>query len=108
MNATELETALLSEFHALYGARGFPRATEVEVISRENTGGGRYLGVSAPHTAAIDDGHYDLGGKFIQMQGIPHGMMAIAWVRGGQLREIEITVYGGDSWNGEERAWSLR
>ena len=107
MDASELEIALLSEFHALYGANGFPSPSEVVVVSRDNTGGGRYVQVSASNRVTLKDGYYDLGGKFIQMQGVPNGMMAVARIVESDLLGIEITVYGGDYWDGKERAWSL-
>ena len=56
----------------------------------------------------MSDGYYDVGGKYIEIEGVPHGMMAVARVAGGMLVEIEMTVYGGYSWDGIERQWCIR
>jgi len=41
------------------------------------------------------------------MTGIPHGLMAVAAVTGHRLDQLEIAVYGNESWDGEERNWSI-
>jgi len=103
-----LERALFAEFYALYAESGFPSPEDISVLSRENTGGGRYVRVTSSSPTSLADGYYDLGGKFIEMQGLPNGLMAVARVLRGGLREMEIAVYGGDYWDGVERAWSIR
>jgi hypothetical protein len=108
VDPTPLERSLLGIFHQLHGAEGFPSPSEVSVISRENTGGGRYVSLKCADRCELSDGHYDLGGKYIEMAGIPHGMMAVARVAGGHLVEIEIAVYGDYHWDGSEREWSIR
>ncbi len=34
-------------------------------------------------------------------------MMAVVLVVGRRAKTLELTVYGGDSWDGEERAWRV-
>jgi hypothetical protein len=53
------------------------------------------------------DGHLDLGGKYIRMSGVPHGLMAVVAVRGGKPVQLEIVVYGDVSWDGLERTWAI-
>jgi hypothetical protein len=55
----------------------------------------------------MDDGYIDLGGSFIEMEGLQNGMMAVALVKNNHLTTLEFTVYGGDSWDGEEREWKI-
>ena len=102
-----LETAVLEHLHHLYRAQGFPPAASVRVLRRENTGGGRYVDLECDKTVRIEDGYIDLGGSYIEMEGIPHGMMAVALIKNGYLTMLEFTVYGGHQWSGDERGWKI-
>jgi hypothetical protein len=102
-----LEAAVLDRLHELYKTKGFPSAESIRVLRRDNTGGGRYVEVECSARVQIDDGYIDLGGSYIEMDGLPNGMMAVALVKDGRVTMIEFTVYGGDSWSGEERAWKI-
>jgi hypothetical protein len=104
---TGLETAVLDRFHQLYEAQGFPPAERIGVLRRENTGGGRYVDLECDAPLHLEDGYIDLGGSFIEMKGLPNGMMAVVLVKGGHATTLEFTVYGGDSWNGEESDWRI-
>ena len=104
---TALETAVLERLHEVHRAAGFPPARLVQVLKRENTGGGRYVDVASDAELLVSDGYIDLGGSFIEMDGLPNGMMAVALVQDRRLRILEFRVYGGDIWNGEERAWKI-
>jgi hypothetical protein len=107
IDQTPLETTLLDRFHELYEAEGFPPAALVKVVRRENTGGGRYADLECDALVQVDDGYLDLAGGFVEMEGLPAGMMAVVLVKRRRLRILELTVYGGDSWDGEERAWKI-
>lgn len=106
-NPTPLETALLAAFHELYRDRGFPSPDKVKVRHRENTGSGRYTDLDSPDKTQLDDGYLDLSGRFIEMSGIPNGLMAVARIQDHQLQQIEMSVYGDDPWDGEERDWKI-
>lgn len=105
--ASPLESALLTVFHKEYRERGFPSPTEVRVISRENTGAGRYSKLSSTAHISGPDGVLDMNGKYIQMEGLPHGMAAVVSIRRGAIDQLEIAVYGEESWDGVERRWSI-
>ena len=110
MNTTTqstLEAAVLGRFHQLYEEQGFPAAESIGVVARENTGGGRYVELDSNVPRRLDDGYIDLAGSFIEMEGLPNGMMAVVLVVGRRAKTLELTVYGGDSWDGEERAWKI-
>lgn len=77
------------------------------MLRRENTGGGRYVDLECDSPVHLDDGYIDLGGGYIEMRGIPNGMMAVVLMKGGRVRTLEFTVYGGDSWDGDEAEWRL-
>lgn len=102
-----LEVAIIDVFCMQHGDHGFPTPDRVRVIRRENTGAGRYVDVESDNVVKLDDGYVDLGGKFIQMDGVPHGMMAVAQIKDHRLRQIEIAVYGSFSWDGNENSWSI-
>jgi hypothetical protein len=104
---TALETAVLDRLHELYRARGFPPARSIRALRRENTGDGRYVELESEARVQMDDGYIDLGGSFIEMKGLPNGMMAVVLVKDKHLTTLELTVYGGDSWDGEEREWKI-
>src|ERR1700758_790446 len=105
LQPTALESALLAEFHALYAQDGFPHPAQIALLSRDNTGAGRYVRLSSPDSPLKRDGYFDLGGKFIDIEGVPNGMMAVVLVTDGQLKTLELAVYGEDNWDGIERRW---
>jgi hypothetical protein len=102
-----LEAALLREFHHLYSFKGFPDPASIFIAGRSNTGAGRYVELRTLAAPMPDSGYLDLGGKFIEMEGVSTGMMAVILVRDGKPVEIEIAVYGNAPWDGEEREWSI-
>ena len=107
LDPSPLEVALLKAFHKLYGDRGFPAPDRIRVHNRENTGAGRYLDLHVDVDSQLDDGYLDLGGQFIEMEGIPNGLMAVVHVKDHRPKQLEIAVYGADSWDGQERKWSI-
>ena len=108
LDPTPLEAALLKEFHRLYEARGFPAPEQVRVRSRENTGAGRYVDLDTDvMESELDDGYLDLGGRFIEMEGMPNGLMAVVRIKDHRTDQLEIAVYGNDPWDGQEREWSI-
>lgn len=105
--ATPLEAALLATFHEIYKDRGFPSPDRLRVRRRENTGSGRYVDIESSDTTRLDNGYVDLGGRFIEMPKVPSGLMAVARIEDHLVRQIEISVYGEDPWDGEERDWKI-
>ena len=108
LQPTALESALLDTFHALYAKDGFPHPKQILLMSRNNTGAGRYVELSASGSEMKRDGYLDLGGKFIEIEGVPNGMMAVVLVASGTPQILELTVYGGDGWDGTERTWAIK
>ena len=107
LQLSPLETALLAVFHELYNDQGFPFPEAIRVLRRENTGGGRYVDLESVKHVQLDDGHIDLGGRYIEMSGLPNGLMAVVLIKNNRIQQIELAVYGGDFWDGEERDWSI-
>ena len=107
IDPTPLEAALLKTFHSLYGARGFPAPAWIGVCNRENTGAGRYVDLHVEMASELEDGYLDLGGQFIEMEGVPHGLMAVVRIKDHRPDQLEIVVYGSYSWDGQERKWSI-
>lgn len=104
---SSMEKAVLAVFHELYRTHGFPVPDRVRVRRRENTGSGRYVDLDTEDDVQLDDGCVDLGGRFIEMSGVPNGLMAVAHIKNHRVQQIEIAVYGDDPWDGEEREWSI-
>jgi hypothetical protein len=102
-----LETAVFSRFHEIYGESGFPPPESISVMRRENTGAGRYVDLKSDACIQSNDGYLDLDGCFIEMKGVPNGVMAVVLVKDCHLVTLELTVYGGDSWNGNECEWKI-
>ncbi|MGH8548941.1 MAG: hypothetical protein ACRERU_10145 [Methylococcales bacterium] len=102
-----LEAAVLAEFYELYKDRGFPAPSRVHVRRRENTGSGRYVDLDALDNTEFDDGYLDMAGRFIEMNGVPNGLMAVARVKDHRVQQIELSVYGDDAWDGEEGEWAI-
>jgi hypothetical protein len=102
-----LEAAVAAKLYDLYRDRGFPSPDRLFVQRRENTGSGRYVDLEPVESQRLEDGYLDLGGSFIELSGVPNGLMAVARIRNSRLDQIEISVYGDDPWDGEERAWKI-
>lgn len=108
LQPTALESALLDEFHALYAKDGFPDPQQIGLMSRDNTSCGRYVELSASGAAMKRNGYLDLGGKYIEIEGVPNGMMAVVLITEGHPKVLELTAYGGDNWDGTECRWALK
>ena len=110
MNAVQLsalENTVLKRFHELYKDRGFPDVDAIRVRRRDFTRGGRYVDLESSLEVAVEDGYLDFGGHFIEMTGLPNGIMAVVLVNNRRVKLLELTVYGGEYWNGEERDWKI-
>jgi hypothetical protein len=57
--------------------------------------------------STLEDGYLDLAGRFIEMDGIPNGLMAVVRIKDGQPDQLEIAVYGDTPWDGQEHRWSI-
>lgn len=102
-----LEAAVLGRLHVMHGGLGFPPANMVRVLRRESTGCGRYVDIESDAEIEVENGYLDLGGSFIEMEGVANGIMAVALVHNRRLTELEFSTYGGDAWNGDERRWKI-
>lgn len=107
LELSSLEYGTLRVFHKLYGSAGFPAPQDITVVRRENTGTGRYVELKSDALLTIGDGFLDLGGRYIEMSGVPNGLMAVASVDGGAVTQLEFAVYGNEVWDGQEREWSI-
>lgn len=70
---TELETWVLSAFHARYASFGFPDPARFDVLSRENTGAGRYTKISSEALVELPDGYHYLPNCYIQIDELSDG-----------------------------------
>ena len=102
-----LEAAVLQVFRSLYADSGFPDPAEIGVRGRKNTGAGRYVELDSD-AVVREDGYLDMRGRFVEMEGLAHGLMAVVDVSDQRLGTLEMATYGDVPWDGEERAWSIR
>jgi hypothetical protein len=107
MTQSELERATLTLLHKLYGHLGFPSPEMITVLDRINTGAGRRVLLRTSVQMPGFSGYLDMGGHFIEMEGLENGMMATVSVVDGSIDELEFSVYGEHLWNGEERVWKI-
>ncbi len=103
---TVLERDLLRLFHDLYGDQDFPDASELVVVARRNTGAGRFVDFQRlEERPKLENGYLDMGGKFITMEGVQDGLMAVVLITSHRVDYMEIVTYGNVSWDGVERPW---
>ena len=102
-----LEAALLQVMHEVHGNAGFPRPQDVQVVQRENTGAGRYVDLVTSNAVGPRGRYYDMGGRYIAMPSVPHGLMAVCKVVNERAMQLEIVVYGVAEWDGDESVWAI-
>lgn len=106
ISKTSLESALLLVFHELYGNIGFPPPDVVRIVGRTNTSAGRYVDLACD-SAIQYEGLLDMQGRYIELNGVENGLMAVVQVKNNRLQDIELAAYGGASWDGQERGWAI-
>ena len=73
---------------------------ELHVLSREFTGVGSFTNFKCDEpTAAASEDHVGLD-AMIKMPGVPSGMGAVLFRKGGQPQCLEVFTYGDDHWEG--------
>jgi hypothetical protein len=107
MNITELEKNTIDIFWRTHALKGFPHPSKVEVLCRVNTGAGRRVALRSDVLMSGFTGYLDMEGRFIEMEGVDGGIMATISVDDGALSELEFSVYGNCTWDGEERPWRI-
>jgi hypothetical protein len=104
---TPLEFSILQVFYEEYGMQGFPPPGAISVNARKNTGAGRIISLETKIRVHCHDGYLDMGGRFIEMEEVSNGLMAVVSIVHAELDQLEIATYGDESWDGEERGWRI-
>lgn len=104
---TPLELAVLEVFHDEYSSLGFPLPDAITVSARSNTGVGRFVTLVTDARLNLENGYLDMGGHFIEMSGVSNGLMAMVSIVNSSLEQLEIAVYGDESWDGSESRWQI-
>lgn len=107
LSMTAMEKEILSVFHDEYASAGFPAVERIEVVRRINTGSGRRVMLCSESRIALDDGYHDMAGRYIEIDEVKNGMMAVVSVVANRLEELEISTYGDTSWSGSEEKWAI-
>jgi hypothetical protein len=107
---TGLERAVYDCIRAAHKNLRLPEAGDVVVLDRTNTGAGRFVKLSGITAATCQLGkagsYLDMGGAFLEIPGVPNGLMAVLAVDADGA-ELEIATYGTHSWDGDETGWRL-
>jgi ribosomal protein S18 acetylase RimI-like enzyme len=102
-----LEHALLECIYSHNKRWGIPPPHEYNVVSRENTGCGRFTYL-AHSTRVAFDGSGDVGAGdniHFEMSGLPAGGMFHVYVKDGHVLYLEIITY--KDWDGKESDWVI-
>jgi hypothetical protein len=101
-------TSLERELFRLTAEENWPgfRMDGLSVTRRENTGVGRYVYIEDAHRQPLADGDYGVRDRWIEMDGIRHGMSWVIHAGGGRLLYIEIFTFD-EPWDGIEQAWKV-
>jgi hypothetical protein len=98
---TALERAIYECMRSAHPQMRLPSADHLVAKSRTNTGAGRCVklwGISG-----VRPGLIDMGGQYVEMHGVPHGLMAADT----HESEMEIATYGIHDWDGTGLAWRI-
>lgn len=80
------------------------RTGRIRVLSRQLTGAGSYTDFDCPQRDEC--AHVGLE-VLINMPGVPSGMGAVLFLKGGHPQCLEVHTYGGESWNGIYEGFSF-
>ena len=73
---------------------------QLHVVSREFTGVGSFTNFAcAESSTGATEQHVDLD-ALIKMPGVPNGMGAVLFCKGGRPKCLEVFTYGNDHWEG--------
>jgi hypothetical protein len=72
LRQTPLELGILTFLYKLYGHQGFPPPEAIRVLSKKNTGGGRYVALGCWDVLKLGDGDLDMVGQYISMKSLPN------------------------------------
>ena len=80
---------------------------DLHVLSREFTGVGSFTNFKCDgSTDAAPEDHVGLD-ALINMPGVPNGMGAVLFRKGGQPRCLELFTYGDDHWEGVHDGFTI-
>jgi len=107
MGFTGMEAGVLSAYHARYASQGFPAPDQVQFLSREETGGGKYIKISSSSLVEVPDGYLYLPDCFIELDDLDDGMSPVVIIKNRRLDTLEFIVNGEQDWGGGEGGWKL-
>jgi len=104
MDLTPLERRLLE----LVAGESWPgwRVDGVKVVSRENTGVGRFVYWIDEANQPLRVGRYGAGYAFITLPHVPDGMGFVVEIDSAVNRRLEIAAFGAP-WDGKEEGWKI-
>ena len=106
MKLTPRERALLAKCHEAYAGDGFPSPDEINVLTRENSGAGRFVDLDAPLTSMAVHSCGLPNESIVEMEGLKYGIGFVLFIDQGRLDMLELFTFQED-WDGEERTWRL-
>jgi len=107
ISPTPLERALLEHFYEFHALEGFPSPDAIVVVSRKNTGTGRWVLLDTPASMAkAEDTLYMDDHWCILIPSVEEYLFAMVHVREHKLSTLEI-VTNGAPWGGDETGWTI-
>ena len=106
---SDLLTALEREIVEMVARENWPQfQTEaLRVLSRENTGAGRYTYVADAQEQPLPDGAYSAQGRMVTLRGVRNGLGFVVEVSSSRINHIEIFTFGNVDWDGNEEEWKI-
>jgi hypothetical protein len=100
-----MELYILSQYHLVYKNNGFPKVEDIIVISRENTGAGRYLGIKSNNAVICETRVLDAD-VIVKFSTSDTILGSKVWLKGNYLDHLDIYTFGSNGWDGDEEGWS--
>jgi hypothetical protein len=80
---------------------------DLEIISRDNTGVGRFVDLRHSSGRRLADGIYECRGHIVEMEGVDFGIDFAVCVVEGRIDHLELVTCSPSGWDGVERPWKL-
>jgi hypothetical protein len=108
LQLTPLEQDLFERFHARHAQFGFPAPSDIRVLSRENTGAGRYTHIAHEGELDVPDDELGLGTySSFAMTNLHFGASFWVVVESRKASYLEIVLNGPGHWDGTEGEWAV-
>ena len=104
-----METYILERMYRLHKKIGFPPVVDIKVVSRENTGVGRYTDLLSDAVLQIETGLLGNGNySYLEIEGVSDYVGVTISIKNRKLEFLEICTIGGNEWTAQKPSGVLR